>query len=77
MAASRHEILRGAPALAEADRTELIAALASSLDSESELGVENAWRREIERRAAELESGGVRSIPWDVVRGRLRRATGG
>ena len=77
MAASRDDIFRGALALAEAERSELIASLISSLDSESELGVEDAWRREIERRAAELESGAVRSIPWDVVRERLWRAPRG
>ncbi|MGH7486132.1 MAG: addiction module protein [bacterium] len=51
--------------------------LIDSLDSEVEEGVEEAWRQEIERRARELESGAVKSIPWDAVRERLARAPRG
>ncbi|MCA9233531.1 MAG: addiction module protein, partial [Planctomycetales bacterium] len=39
--------------------------------------VEEAWRMEIERRARNLESGAVQSIPWEVVRERLGRAASG
>ena len=39
--------------------------------------VEEAWRIEIERRARNLESGAVQSIPWEVVRERLGRAASG
>lgn len=73
MAASRDRVFRDALALAEPDRADLIAALIDSLDSE----VEEAWRAEIERRAAELESGAAQSIPWDVVRERVARAPRG
>ena len=77
MAASRDDIFKKALALDESDRAELITVLIDSLDSEKEEGVEEAWRLEIERRARELESGAVRSIPWDVVRERLARAPRG
>ena len=77
MATSRDDIFRGALSLAERDRADLIAALIDSLDSEVEEGVEEAWRIEIERRAKELESGAVKSIPWEVVRERLARAARG
>jgi putative addiction module component (TIGR02574 family) len=77
MAASRDDIFRNALALEEADRVELISALIDSLESEIEEGVEEAWRQEIERRARDLESGAVQSIPWDVVRERLARAPRG
>lgn len=77
MAASRDDIFRKALALEESDRAELISVLIESLDSETEEGVEEAWRQEIERRARELESGAVQSIPWDVVRERLARAPRG
>jgi len=77
MAASRDDIFKKALALEESDRAELISALIESLDSETEKGVEEAWRQEIERRARELESGAVQSIPWDVVRERLARAPRG
>lgn len=77
MATSRDDIFRGALALAARDRADLIAALIDSLDAETEEGVEEAWRVEIERRARELESGAVQSIPWEVVRERLARAARG
>jgi len=77
MAVSRDDIFRKALALEESDRAELISALIESLDSETEKGVEEAWRQEIERRARELESGAVQSIPWDAVRERLARAPRG
>lgn len=77
MATSRDDIFRRALSLAERDRADLIAALIESLDSGVEEGVEEAWRAEIERRAQELESGAVQSIPWEVVRERLARPARG
>ena len=77
MVTSRDDIFLRALSLSERDRADLIAALIESLDSEVEEGVEEAWRIEIERRAKELESGAVQSIPWEVVRARLGRTAGG
>lgn len=61
MDTSRDEIFRVAMSLAE-----LAAALLATLDPDVEAGVEEAWRREIERRASELESGAVERISWSV-----------
>jgi putative addiction module component (TIGR02574 family) len=77
MAASRDDILRKALSLPEWDRADLIGALIESLDAGVEQGVEKAWRAEIERRAQELETGAVESIPWEVVKARLARAPRG
>jgi putative addiction module component (TIGR02574 family) len=77
MAASKDDIYRTALTLPESDRVDLIGALLDSLDQEVEEGVEEAWRIEIDRRARELESGAVKSIPWEVVRERLARAQSG
>jgi putative addiction module component (TIGR02574 family) len=74
MAASKDDIFRTALGLPEAERADLIGALIDSLDAEVETGVEEAWRAEIDRRSQELESGAVKSIPWDIVRQRLARA---
>jgi putative addiction module component (TIGR02574 family) len=41
-------------------------------DIEAQDDVEDAWYREIERRAAELDSGAAETIPWETVRARLR-----
>jgi putative addiction module component (TIGR02574 family) len=77
MAASRDDILREALSLPEHDRADLIEALIDSLDPDSDEDVEEAWRVEIERRARELESGSVESIPWEIVKDRLTRAQRG
>ena len=77
MAASREDLFQRALALRESDRADLVGALIRSFDSDVEEGVEEAWRVEIERRAHELESGAVKSIPWAVVRECLARAPNG
>ena len=76
MAFSRDDVFRDALALEQADRAELIGLLIESLDSTTDDGVEAAWLEEIDRRARELESGAVQSIPWEVVRERFKRAPG-
>jgi len=41
-------------------------------DIEAQGDVEDAWYREIERRAAELNSGAAETLPWETVRAHLR-----
>ena len=77
MAISRDDIFRKALALAPSDRVELLGLLIGSLDEGVEQGAEAAWLEEIDRRAKDLESGAVRSIPWELVRERLVRAPRG
>ena len=77
MAVSRDDIFQKALSLQDSDRADLIGILIRSLDTEVEEGVEEAWRIEIDRRAKELESGSVQSIPWEVVQERLARAPRG
>ena len=74
MAFSRDDIIRKALALAPSDRVELVGLLIDSLDESVAQGAEAAWLEEIDRRAQELESGAVASIPWELVRERLVRA---
>jgi len=71
------KVLRDALELGQEDRAKLVEHLIESLDPEVEEGVEEAWAQEISRRAAEIDSGAVQTIPWDVVRERLGRKTGG
>ena len=77
MAASRDEIFAKALTLRDEDRADLIGVLIRSLEPEPEEGVEEAWREEIERRAQELESGAVETVPWETIRERLARAPRG
>jgi putative addiction module component (TIGR02574 family) len=77
MAISREEIFRKALELSPADRAELVGLLIDSLDAGGDEGAAAAWHKEIDRRARDLDSGTVRSIPWELVRERLARAPRG
>jgi putative addiction module component (TIGR02574 family) len=74
MAISREEVFRKALGLDASDRNELVGLLIDSLDPETEQGAEAAWLQEIDRRARELDSGTVQTIPWEIARERLLRA---
>jgi len=56
--------------LAPADRSHVLERLLASLDSDPE--VEEAWKREADRREAELESGAVAAVPDHEAMTRLR-----
>ena len=57
--------------LSEEDRAALAGLLIESLEGEPDEDVEAAWAVEIERRVADLDSGRVKTIPWEQVRQRL------
>ena len=65
------EILKEALALPADARAALADSLWDSLDQETEAGVEEAWRQEIQRRLTELDSGSVAAIPWSEARLKL------
>ena len=73
MAKSARELFKEAMKLEPEERATLMRLLIESVDAESEDGVEDAWRVEIERRMAELDSGTVQTIPWEELRARLYR----
>jgi putative addiction module component (TIGR02574 family) len=73
MARSARELFEEAMRLDPEERATLMRLLIESLDAESDEGVEDAWRVEIERRMAELDSGSVETIPWEELRARLYR----
>lgn len=55
--------------LSPQDRSRLLARLIASLDADAE--VEAAWDAVADEREAELESGEVKSVPFDVAIARL------
>lgn len=73
MARSARELFDEAMRLDPSERASLIRLLIESLDAETDEGAEGAWRVEIERRMAELDSGAVDTIPWEEIRARLDR----
>ena len=74
MAISREDVFRKALGLDASDRNELVGLLIDCLDPETEQGAEAAWLQEVDRRARELDSGTVQTIPWEIARERLLRA---
>jgi putative addiction module component (TIGR02574 family) len=73
MARSARQLFDEAMRLDPQERGMLLQLLIDALDDETEEGVEDAWRAEVERRMAELDSGSVEAIPWEEVRARLYR----
>lgn len=65
------EILKEALALPPEARAALADSLWDSLDAEVDADAEEAWRQEIRRRLADLDSGAVAAIPWSEARARL------
>jgi putative addiction module component (TIGR02574 family) len=71
MSRNVQELFREAADLPETDRAELAALLLESIEGEPDEGVEAAWAEEVERRVRQIESGEVRTIPWEEVRAKL------
>jgi len=67
------ELFAKASILSEEERATLAGLLIESLESEVDPDVEEAWRVEIERRVAELDSGTAQTVPWEVVKAKLLR----
>ena len=73
MARSARDLFDEAMRLDPQERAILLRLLIEALDAETEEGVEEAWRVEIDRRVAELDSGSVEAVSWEEVRARLDR----
>jgi len=68
MTMEANELLKKALALPDKERADLAASLIDSLDYTVDEDVEAAWQEEISRRLKDLDSGRVRTIPWEEVR---------
>ncbi len=66
------ELLTHALKLPSAARAALADSLIDSLDTETDEDAEEVWRREIELRVREVDSGSVHTVGWDEVRRQLR-----
>ncbi len=65
------ELYREATDLPERERAELAGMLIESLDGPPDENVEAAWAEEVERRVREIDSGAVKTVPWEQVRAEL------
>jgi len=73
MARDLRKVFEDALEFLAGDRARLAGLLIRSLDPPSGSDVEELWAAEAERRWLEIESGAVRTIPWEEVRIRLFR----
>jgi len=77
MSSAVTELFKQAADLSEEDRATLAGLLIESLEGEVDPDVEQAWAKEVERRVAEMDSGAVKTVPWETVRADLLRRIGG
>jgi putative addiction module component (TIGR02574 family) len=68
MTQETQDLLQKALALPENERAELAGNLISSLDTTVDPDVDAAWQREVVRRQRELQSGEVKTVPWEEVK---------
>lgn len=66
------KVLKDALSLPVEARAALVDSLIDSLDSEVDQDAEDAWRKEIRLRLAQIDSGLVKMIPWDEARRRIQ-----
>ena len=66
------ELLQKALSLPDNERAELAGGLIASLDTNSDPDVDSAWQTEIARRADEVRSGEVSTVPWPHVQKKAR-----
>jgi putative addiction module component (TIGR02574 family) len=71
MGRAAREFYEAAVQLDPLERVALIELLVESLDPDPEDGAEASWLKEIDRRIAELDTGGVKSVAWKDLRARL------
>jgi putative addiction module component (TIGR02574 family) len=55
----------------EDERAKIVDALIFSLHEQSSIEIEEAWKKEIEKRIKQIDSGEVQCISWEEVRSRL------
>jgi putative addiction module component (TIGR02574 family) len=66
------ELLQKALTLPDNERAELAGNLLASLDEIEDPDVDAAWQQEIVLRASEVQSGQVKTVPWETVQQKAR-----
>ena len=72
MSNEAEKLLERALLMNDDDRALLAERLIASLDPKVDEAVELAWQKEVQKRASELESGKVKSIPWEDLKDKAR-----
>ncbi len=71
------DLVKLAVKLPASQRLRLVQEVLASLPPEEEKAIDQAWAAEVERRAAELDEGKVKPLPWSVVKARARKSLRG
>jgi putative addiction module component (TIGR02574 family) len=77
MVPEAHDLLKKALALPDNERAELAGTLIDSLDPTLDEDADTAWQEEIARRAHEIQTGRVKTIPWSEVQKKGRALLNG
>lgn len=67
-------LLKEALQLPDFERVQLIEELLTTLETEKDENIDEAWAQEVEKRASELSQGTVVPIVWDEVRKKALRS---
>jgi len=70
-------ILQKALALPDSERAELAGSLIASLDANIDPDADSAWQEEVARRAEEVRTGKVVTVPWEQVQRKARAVLNG
>ena len=65
------DLFRPASSLDERERAALAGLLLESLEDPIDEDIESAWRDEVERRLADIDSSSVKLVPWEDVKAKL------
>jgi len=65
-------ILQKALTLPDTERAELAGSLIASLDANIDADADSAWQEEVARRAEEVRSGKIVTVPWEQVQRKAR-----
>ena len=68
MVATAKKLFESALSLDDQERAELVGLLLSSFEDHADDGADLAWKEEVSRRVAELDSGVVQMITWSQVK---------
>ena len=76
MATAVDDLYEQASHLPPSERAALAGLLVDTLEGAIDPDIERAWRQEVAKRVAELDSGTVKTVPGDEVRAKLRNIVG-
>lgn len=66
------QLIENIKELSPGERALLAHCLISSLESEQDVGVDEAWKALAEKRALELETGAVKGVSWEEIKNEVK-----